>query len=96
MLILKHVEYEITRRGQLDSLLSHVSETTSKIDGVIFNDIYFNKGKKEFILFLECENVEKYLKWREICPPPQGAKDWYEVFLTREEHLTAEKGETPA
>jgi hypothetical protein len=96
MLILKHVEYEITSRDRLDGLLSHVSETTSKIDGVIFNDIYFNKGKKEFILFLECENEEKYLKWREICPPPAGAKDCYEVFLTREEHLRVKKEETPA
>ncbi len=88
MLVLKHVEYEITGRDQLESLISHLRETTLKVDGVTFNDIYFKKDKKEFILFLECESEEKYLKWREICPPPPGAKDWYEVLMSKEEHFS--------
>ncbi len=88
MLILKHVEYEIAGRSQLESLLLHLRDTTSKVDGVILKDIYFKKDKKEFILFLECENEERYLEWREICPPPPGAKDWYEVLMTKEEHFS--------
>jgi len=54
----------------------------------LIKDIYFVKGKKEFILFLECENEEVYHKWREICPPPPGAKDWYEVCLNRNEQFS--------
>ena len=34
------------------------------------------------------DREEKYLEWREICPPPPGAKDWYEILLTKEEHLS--------
>jgi len=88
MLILKHVEYEIVDRAQLESLLSHLRKTISQVDGVTFNDIYFKKGKREFVLFLECESEEKYLEWREICPPPQRAKDWYEILLNKEEQFS--------
>ncbi|NIS72285.1 MAG: hypothetical protein GTO12_26155 [Proteobacteria bacterium] len=87
MLILKHVEYEITDPAQLEKLLAHLRETTSQIEGVILEDIYFPKNRREFVLFLECKSEEKYLEWREICPPPSGAKDWYEVFLNRREHF---------
>jgi hypothetical protein len=67
-------------------------KTTSRVDGVTFKDIYFAKGKREFVLILECENEENCCQWREICPPPPGAKDWHEVFLTKEEHfLTIEQ-----
>lgn len=65
--------------------MTHLRKTTSQIEGVNYKDIYFVKGKKEFVLFLECESEEKYLEWREICPPPPGAKDWYEVLLTKDE-----------
>ncbi|NIO47833.1 MAG: hypothetical protein GTN73_00110 [Candidatus Aminicenantes bacterium] len=88
MLVLKHVEYEISGRGQLESLISHLRVTTSKVDGVTFNDIYFKKNEKEFILFLECGSEEKYLEWREICPPPPGAKDWYEVLMSKDEYFS--------
>lgn len=84
MLILKHVEYEITNTSQLESLLTYLRKTTSQVEGVTYNDIYFVKSKKEFVLFLECESEEKYLEWRELCPPPPGANDWYEVLLTKE------------
>ena len=84
MLILKHVEYEIPGTAELENLLTHLRKTTSQIEGVNYKDIYFVKGKKEFVLFLECESEEKYLEWREICPPPPGAKDWYEVLLTKD------------
>ena len=87
MLILKHIEFEIVDQEQLESLLSHLRKTTSQIEGVTFNDLYFKKDKKEFVLFLECESEEKYLKWREICPPPEGAKDWYEILLNRKEQF---------
>ena len=60
-------------------------ETTSKVDGVEFKNIYFQNGKDEFILMMECRNEDEYLEWRTICPPPTGAKDWYEVLLTRNE-----------
>lgn len=87
MLILKHVEYEIKDKAQLENLLAHIRKTISQVEGVIFKDIYFVKGKKEFVLFLECESEEKYLEWREICPPPPGAKDWYEILLTKDEYF---------
>lgn len=88
MLILKHVEFEIGEVTQLESLLSHLRETTSQIQGVTFKNIYFAKAKKEFVLLLDCESEQKYLKWREICPPPPGAKDWYEILLTKEEYFS--------
>lgn len=88
MLILKHVEYEISDIDQLEALVDHLDETTSKVDDISLKDIYFVKGKKEFVLFLECENEEAYHKWREICPPPPGTKDWYEVCLNRNEQFS--------
>jgi hypothetical protein len=88
MMILKHVEHEIKDVTELNGLLTHLKITTSEIDGVTLNNIYFTKGKKEFILFLDCESEEKYLEWREICPPPPGANDWYAILLTKEEHFT--------
>ena len=37
---------------------------------------------------MNCINEDKYLEWRDICPPPPGAKDWYEVLLTKDEHFS--------
>jgi hypothetical protein len=88
MIILKHVEYRINDFRELKSLLSHLRKTTAKVDGVEFKDIYFPKGKDEFILVLECIHEEKYLEWRAICPPPPGAKDWYEVMLLEDERFS--------
>lgn len=87
MLILKHIEYQIPGIEQLDGLLMHLKETTSQINGVVFKDIYFQEGKSEFVLFLDCKSEKEYLEWREICPPPPGAKDWHEVLLTANEHF---------
>jgi hypothetical protein len=91
MLILKHVEHEIKDADEMESLLAHLMETTSQVEGVVLKDIYFPKGKKEFVLFLECGNEEKYLKWREICPPPPGAKDWYEILFSKDAYLSENK-----
>lgn len=88
MLILKHVEYEIKDRAQLENLLAHIIKTASQVEGISYKDIYFVKGKNEFVLFLECESEGKYLKWREICPPPPGAKDWHEILLTKDEYFS--------
>jgi len=88
MVILKHVEYEIADAAQLENLEAHLRETTSQVEGVSYKDIYFVKGKKEFVLYLECESERKYLEWREICPPPPGAKDWYEILLDKIEHFS--------
>jgi hypothetical protein len=88
LITLKHVDYKIKDSNELDRLLSHLKDTTSKVNGVGLKDIYFPKGKDEFVLVLECTDEEKYLKWREICPPPSGANDWYEVLLTRDEHFS--------
>lgn len=87
MIILKHVEYKIKDSEELENLLSHLRETTSRVDGVEFKDIYFPKGKGEFILAMDCINEDKYLEWRDICPPPPGAKDWYEVLLSNDEYF---------
>jgi hypothetical protein len=88
MLILKHVEHELRDVTELNGLLAHLEKTTSKIDGVKLKNIYFPIDKNEFILFLNCESEAKYLEWREICPPPPGANDWYEILLTKDEHFT--------
>lgn len=63
----------------------HIEETASRVEGAEFNDVYFPKNKDEFVLVMDCVSEEKYLLWRKTCPPPAGAKDWYEVFLTKEE-----------
>jgi hypothetical protein len=88
MITLKHVEHKIKDKKELERLLSHLRETTSKIGGVILKDIYFPKDKEEFVLMLDCSSEDKYLEWREICPPPPGANDWYEILLTRGEHFS--------
>jgi hypothetical protein len=87
IIILKHVEYAISDREELENLLDHVKKTAADIDGVEFKDIYFPKGKEEFILIMECVSERKYMEWREICPPPEGARDWYEVLATEDEHF---------
>jgi hypothetical protein len=84
---MKHVEHKINNSRELDKLLNHLRETTSKIDGVSLIDIYFPKNKNEFILALDCASEAKYFEWRESCPPPAGASDWYEIFLTKEEQF---------
>lgn len=73
VIVLKHVAFEFKDFDHLEKLLDHVKETTSQIEGVELNDIYFPKGKREFALVMECESEDRYLEWREICPPPQGA-----------------------
>ena len=83
MIILKHVEYGFEDMNQVDRLVEHLRETTSQVEGLKFRDIWFPKGKKEFALVIECDSEDRYNEWRNICPPPQGAKDWYEVFLTK-------------
>jgi hypothetical protein len=87
MIILKHVEHEIKDKDELERLMNHLKDTTSQVDGVELKDIYFPKDKNEFVLMMDCISEEKYMEWREICPPPPGARDWYEVFLTRDEHF---------
>lgn len=93
MIILKHVEYKIKDSSELERLLNHLTKTTSKVDGVEFKDIYFPKGKDEFVLVIDCVGEDKYLEWRDICPPPPGAKDWYEVLLTKNEQFHNEAAE---
>ncbi len=88
MIILKHVEYRIKSRSELERLSNHLRETTSRIPGVTFQDVCFPKGKKEFVVILNCTSEDRYLEWREICPPPPAARDWYEVFLVKDEFLT--------
>ena len=88
MIILKHVEYRIKESEELGNLLSHLRETTSRVDGVEFKDIYFPIGKDEFILAIDCISEDQYLEWRDICPPPPGAKDWYEVLLSKDEYFS--------
>jgi hypothetical protein len=87
MMILKHVEYKIKDTSELENLLNHLKETTSKINGVKLKDVYFPKGKDEFVLVMECISEDKYLEWRKICPPPSGAHDWYEVLLSKDERF---------
>jgi hypothetical protein len=92
MMVLKHVEHRIKSRDELEGLLAHLRETTSRIDGVALQDLYFVKGKEEFVLVMACDGEGPYLRWREICPPPPGAADWHEVLLTADEHFAAGDG----
>lgn len=87
MIVLKHVEYKIKDSDELEGLLGHLRETTSQVDGVGLEDILFPRGKVGFVLVMDCASEDKYLEWRDICPPPPGAKDWYEVWLTKDEHF---------
>lgn len=88
MIILKHVGHKIKDSTELENLLEHLKETTEKVNGILLKDIYFPKDKDEFILVLECISEDRYLEWREICPPPSGATDWYEVLLTKDEQFS--------
>jgi hypothetical protein len=88
MLVLKHVEHKIIDGAELENLLKHIRKTVSEVGNITFKDIYFVKEKNEFVLILECESEDKYLEWREICPPPPGAKDWYEILLSKDEHFS--------
>ncbi len=88
MIILKHVEYKIKDSSELKDLIEHIRKTSSKIEGVEFKDIYFPKGKDEFVLVMNCIDEGKYLEWRDVCPPPPRAKDWYEVLLSKDEYFS--------
>jgi hypothetical protein len=85
MFILKHVEHVIEDDEELERLRGHLLDTTSNVDGVELIDILFPRGKDEFVLLMDCVSEKSYLEWRDICPPPKGAKDWYEVWLSRNE-----------
>ncbi len=87
MKILKHVKYRIKDTTELERLINHINNTSSKVNGVEFKDIFFLKSKNEFVLEMMCVSEEKYLEWRDICPPPPGARDWYEVLLTKQEYF---------
>lgn len=87
MIIMKHIEYEIADFSELRSLLDDLQETTSRVPGVTLREMYFPRGREEFVLALECTSEDNYLKWRKICPPPPGAKDWCEVLLTKDERF---------
>jgi hypothetical protein len=87
MIVLKHVEYKIKNPSELESLLNHLDETASKVPGVILKDIYFPRRKEEFVLVMDCTTEDRYLEWRDICPPPPGAKDWYEVLFTKDKYF---------
>lgn len=91
MIILKHVHYNIKGVHEFDQLRDHVRQTVSEAHGVKFKDILFPRGKDEFVVVLRCESEDDYLKWREICPPPPRAKDWYEVLLSKEEHFSKQE-----
>jgi hypothetical protein len=87
MIVLKHVEHKIRDPSELESLVSHLEETTSKVPGVTLQDIWFPMDRDEFVLLLDCTAEDRYLEWRDVCPPPQGARDWYEVFVTKHEYF---------
>jgi hypothetical protein len=90
LIVLKHVTHQIGDRAELKILEEHLFETTRRIGGVDLIDIYFPRGKNEFILMLDCIDEDRYLEWREICPPPPGADDWYEIWLSRDERFPPE------
>ena len=59
MLILKHVEYEVKDNAHLENLLGHIRKTTSQVEGIIFIDIYFIKGKKRVCSFFWSVKVKR-------------------------------------
>ncbi len=85
MIFLKHVEHKLNHFDDLQSILSHVGETAAKVAGVRLRDMFILRERDEFILVMECPDEDSYKEWRELCPPPPGAKDWVEIAHLPEE-----------
>ena len=85
MIILQHIEHRLANTDELIKLQIRLMEMTSKVRGVTLLDIYFPTEKDEVVIALDCESEEKYLEWRKICPPPDGAYNGYEVWMTKAE-----------
>jgi hypothetical protein len=85
MIFLKHVQHRLSGRSELDSILAHVRETAAQVRGVRLRECFVLQGRDEFILVMECPDEAAYQKWRELCPPPPGARDWVETAVLAEE-----------
>lgn len=79
MIILKHVGHKIKNSSELGNLLNHLKETTSEVEGVSLKDIYFPKGKDEFILVLECISV--LVKIDKRAKGPKGVRSCFLHFM---------------
>jgi hypothetical protein len=72
MIFLKHVQHKLGSWDDLQSILTHIRETILQ-------------ERDEFILVMDCPNEAAYQEWRNLCPPPPGAKDWVEPAILAED-----------
>ncbi len=85
MIFLKPVQYKLDYRDHLQSILAHVRGTAAKVLGVSLRNFFVLQERDEFILVMDCANEAAYQEWRDLCPPPQGAKDWVESAVLPED-----------
>jgi len=81
VIFLKHVQHKLENRDDLQSILTHIRETAKKVPGVSLRDFFILQERDEFILVMDCPNAKAYNEWRNLCPPPPGAKDWVELAI---------------
>jgi hypothetical protein len=85
MIFLKHVQHKLGSWDDLQSILTHIRETATKVPGVRLRDFFILQERDEFILVMDCPNEAAYQEWRNLCPPPPGAKDWVEPAILAED-----------
>ena len=85
MIFLKHVQHKLDNRDDLRSILAHILETAKKVPGVRLRDLFILRERDEFILVMDCPDEKAYQEWRDLCPPPPGAKDWVESAILAED-----------
>jgi len=76
MIFLKHVQHKLDDQDNLQSILARVRETAARVPGVSLRDFFILQERDELILVMNCPDETAYQEWRELCPPPPGAKDW--------------------
>jgi hypothetical protein len=91
MIFLKHVQHKLGSRDDLQSILAHIRETAKKVPGVRLRDFFILQERDEFILVMDCLNETAYQEWRDLCPPPPGAKDWVEPAILAEDFSKSSK-----
>jgi hypothetical protein len=85
MIFLKHVQHKLDNQDDLQSILAHIHETAKKVPGVRLRDFFILQERNEFILVMDCPSEKVYQEWRNLCPPPPGAKDWVESAILAED-----------
>jgi len=80
MLILKYVELT-PDRPELKAADDHIRRTAAQVDGVRFMGLYTSLIRGVAVAVLEAPNLEAYLAWLRLCPPPPGVRATHEILL---------------